>query len=414
MQIAKLVLLWASALLLIYVSYFLGEIRTKNYSDRTFFGYSFSTRLIEANNELLNLDLDEYRETVVSNCREALRKAPINHDVFLQMAKIAHSNNEKLYARALVDEASRRKMRDRKVIKFSIQLASEVGNLHKIIDEIDLLYRLNFKNHQDYIKILSAMHAVPEGRKYINEKLRTNPIWGHDFLSFKIKNLSGAALLNLNQSLDVFLPAYDSNQNKLNLISDYAQQLIRNNFPDEAENFWIKTQDQKLVSSLKGSGLINPLFIRTNLSPPFNWLIANTPNITTEMNPEGGFFATFEGEKDTTLAFQTFRWPKESKASVHYQAIISAQKSRGGFYLLLDCQSPTFFIKVIPLNYLFRNEIVKSDWVSLPNKECKMARILILAKPGMLAGEISLFIKSLDIEFITNEDFEIDGGGNHN
>ena len=387
----RIFLIWMPILLIAFVTFStcMGRIAVEKEvqtAERWFPNYS-ATRFVK-NNLLLRKKLTPgVAKEIQANAIAGLKQAPLSDFPFLHMGLANYSLGEGSDNRNLMYETLNRNERNRLALRTLVNIHGVQKNFGEAIKNLDILLKLKGSPSliDEYQQALLVLSEIPEAMTDIEGYLKTRPIWGRKFLLNRIRKMTELNYLDVAQSIEVFTK--EANQDSDNVIhKNYLTGLQRMHKGDAAYEYWYS-----LIKPPKPSlpyTIFNPKFERRDELPPFNWREVDKPKFFSEIDEDGGLYASFADSSARKLSDQLLRLELGQAYRLEVDAEWTYRRRQGGFSWVLECVGSGAEIAIVAFDEEAKKNFGGRVDFRLPAKGCEAQTLKLIAKPGQYSQRI--------------------------
>lgn len=396
-DIFKNVLIWGIIFFIGSVIYQVSSIRisvNKNVIQDKKWYPNYSLALFQDNEKYLSLNITQNQvNQVKENAVQGLKRAPLSHLPFLHvgMANVLFNGSEN--NRALFSEVLDRDGRNRRALRMLVHLDASKEDYKSVVSNLDKL--LNLKGNKavldQYHDTLLYLSANEVALKIIDGYLSQRPKWGKAFLLNRIKKLTVDNFSNIGESIK----AYSNNQIEKKILEEYFANLIKLGLVEQAYDFW---KSLAPASTADSSYLINnPEFQNMHDPAPFNWSTVMKRPYFSEIEPEGGLYASFDDTEKRVLSEQIINL----KPGFVYRIAINGgwnyTRRQGLFFWSIKCLDNQAIIAKINFDELSKENLGGEYNFEVPETGCKFQSLRLSAEPGQYSQRIWSRTKSVNI-----------------
>lgn len=391
LTLIKNFIIWLVVLLIIFVVYSvcLGRIyANKDLQKAAKFYPGYSEVLFKTNEQLLTNWSERNTQEIEINSIRALHQAPMSFKPFLHLARMRNFQKRRDEARRLFSEVKSRNIRSRRALVALLDLDIYDNNLKGVIENLDILLGLNAKeeNKELYHKLLTEVSFSPEARIELDKLLEIRPPWGPKYLFNQIEVMTEENFLEIGTSLKIYTQA----ENKRNvddvLNATYLKKLTRMKKINEAHNYWKLLSES--VTNNEPEFLYNSQFEKTRALPPFNWSEIAKAEYFSEIDEEGGLYASYRDRDDRTLTEQVLILNPGDIYKLEIEAEWSYRQRQGQFFWIITCLQSSTVISRIDLNDDAKSLSGGEHTFQVPVEGCTYQNIRLVAKTGEYSKRI--------------------------
>jgi len=404
----KTILIWILlGLLGVFITTFsLRGIQLGSGSDPTLAYAPKSEKIIRENSQLLL----KYNETsgadiakkIIANTKDILRYAPLNDDALLQLAQLNLLQDDKLDNSSALKPAFNRNARNRNTLRSLLHHHINGENYDKLIELIELLYRLDDKNSESYDVILDKVYVSP-GRDILLSYFSKRPTWSDSFLIRKFR-AEKTDITKIEPLITAYLLAAEDPARNVALVNAYISRLIKENRYPKAYEVW---KSFGFGSESTGPLNFNAEFDSLAATPPFNWKFINWKAGGAEYDESNGNVYIYFNEPVKRLLIQqvvSLERVKTDSLTFSYTGRGRFSPQQGQFEWAFNCSqkvSPFFEFDVDPKT--LTGGVFEIDIGAIP-ENCNFLNIKLFGKPGLYQGRVSMIldnalVNSSSVEF---------------
>lgn len=407
MNIIRHIIVWGLA-------FWLAVIVVKSCFTRIYIGSDFekslalsphySEALIKKNSALINeVGFDNLspadKDLITANAATILRKAPLNDDALNQVALLDIAEPVEFTNADRLIIAKARNARNRSTLRQLLKFYLEQSMFDNVLEEVDLLIRLDKKNTDNYHAILDAVYQTPGGKISIHDGLDEKSAWGHSFLMRAIRNADAEEIFKLQAPIERQISLDTDFKGNLPLISTFVTELVTDGQLDYAYDYWKKFFPKYTDSfAFEKSAVFNPDFKNIEVARPFNWSIYNSANVSTEFERDGGLFVSFNDSKPRFVARQFAKIPQGAVLDISFDARLKYKAQQGDFEWRVLCLQTNERLLTLSALELIKTSNSQAEGQRLINDEnCSYIDVQLWGLPGVFKDRISMTVNSFDL-----------------
>lgn len=398
-SIIKFFLIWSLCFASVFFVWQVCRSRqfAENSSQKTAAIYGgYSEVLLAKNKAVLQVGGDSILvDPIVVRAKSALIKAPLNDEVFSQIA-LAHTlTNSTLKIQGFFLEAQRRNIRNRVALKSLVALGVKQNDILAIIYNSDILLQLDRADASLYRSVIRELSENPLGREIVNTYLQKRPVWARPLLLKKI------SLMNIENILDTQTALSNFSRTELQLVEDkkihesFIRKMIKLGAYNQAFSYW----EHKLPEGENRYSLIHDSEFKGSLAfLPFNWHFIRRPKFFGKPRRLGGLYTSYNDSRQRILVEQILKLPP---AQLYRLRIITDewgyQERQGMFSWKIQCWQQKTVLLETNMGDRNRNkqEIVSDFYV--PEEQCDVQKIQLVGQPAQYSKRIEVFVNSVNI-----------------
>ena len=368
---------------------------------------NYSLGLLNQNERALGKSLTQ-QEIINIRARsvKALGKAPLAYLPFVQLGEAYGSLHDSSKVRTLFMETQKRNTRDRRALRAIANLDLQEENYEDGIRNLNTLLSLNAtdEHSEAYYKALAILYTNPSGRLEIDKYLQERPDWGHRFLKNQITQMTENDFRHVEKSLKIFTAKDNTDPlspktQKFNtrLHNQYLQGLTSARKIDEAFDYWkvLFLSDEKNESDF----IVNNPNFKNELSlPPFDWLEIDEAKYFSEIDYDGGLYASYNNNEANMLTEQLLRLAPGSLYKLNVDAEWTYKQRQGLFFWIVTCLSNNQTISGVTLDDAAKSTSGGSHTFLVPTAGCNHQSLRLIATPGQYSRRIWSRTNSVNIE----------------
>ena len=358
---------------------------------------NYSEGLLNLNERILEENLNEKAvQKLKINSAKALKRAPLSYRPFLYLAEANVFWNQNDVARGLFLEANARNTRSRHALRGLSILSIKEQDYKVAVENLDVLLRLKGQQeHLDsYQQALTSLSPIPQAREAIDGLLSVRPPWGAKYLFNQIALMNERNFSDVSESLEIYTGSPDVNKREEKLNAAYLMKLKRMNKLEEAYRYWEElfgTQGQNAI-------LYNSEFEKSPALPPFNWIEIDRPKYFSEIDKEGGLYASFRDNEARALTEQLLRLKPGSFYRMSVDAEWSYRQRQGVFNWIITCLQNKTVISEVNLDDKAKKNSGGEHTFQVPVIGCSHQNIRLVAKAGQYSKRIWSRTNSVNLE----------------
>lgn len=359
-----------------------------------------SESLIRENDRLLDAynkseTKDKLGIKIKKNAKVILRLAPLNDDVLRQLALMDVFHDGALDQPAYLETSLRRSARNRQSLRVLLFYYFEDRQYAKMLDLLDLLYRLDEKNSDFYYLLLDDVYNAPEGRDVFFAYLMSRPTWANKYVIRKFREET-ADLNRLEELITVYFKGAKDPLRNTALVKVYVRRLLEEGKYQKSYEVWKEygfgSENDEVLN-------FNPKFESLSAVAPFNWKLMNSDVSGAEYDPAGGLYVYFNAPKEKGVLRQivSLRGQGAQELKFVYSGSGSYALRNGGFLWEFRCDQdriPFFEIEIDPKRLSLNR--IETEF-SLPRR-CAFIDLRLVGKPSLYTERIAVTFEEVSIQ----------------
>lgn len=359
---------------------------------------SYSKVLLDNNEGLLKSDLTKQNaHDVQVNALSALRRAPLSYRPFVQMGIANLFFDEMSENRYLFEKTLERNRRNRLALNALVNIDVSEKNYTAAIQNLDVLLKLKGEKVaiDDYHNTLLFLSEDKEARDIIDQYLLKKPVWGKKFLNNRIGLMTDSNYLDVRRSLEFFTKSPSDTKGDRQLHTYFLKTLQRMQKIETAFEYWNTLNHGSNIK--KQFTVFNPKFEKRDELAPFNWREFNKSKYFSELDQDGGLYASYADNTVRVLTEQILRLMPGQVYDLKIDANWSYRQRQGMFFWVLSCIPSDTIISGVNLDDSAKTNAGGQTVFQVPDQDCAAQTIRLVAKPGQYSQRIWSRTNSLDI-----------------
>lgn len=358
---------------------------------------SYSHILFKQNEKYLIQKLDvSQAEKIKMNAFRSLRRVPLSHFPFAHLGEVNLFSNRPIKARKLFSEALSRDVRDLRALRGILYLNLAERKTSEAIQNLDVLLKLRRSSSsvEEYQAILLLLVLDEQAVHEIDNYLTSRPIWGRKFLFNRIGKMTDNNYQTIGQSITKFESSV-AKQQRDNILHEYYMQTLRKlGKIDTALDYWQELHGGAELAN--NYTVFNPTFEKKKELPPFNWSEIDKRKYFSEIDQEGGVYASYADSVVRVLAEQILRLEPGRDYELNVNAEWSYKRRQGNFTWQVVCLETSDTISQINMDETSKKNLGGIINFRVPD-ECDFQIVKLVAKPGQYSQRIWSRTKSVNI-----------------
>lgn len=407
MTILRNIIVWALTLCLavIIVKSCLSRIFLDSNVERSLsVSPNYSEALIKKNSALINeIGQNNFspadKKRITANAAKILQSAPLNDDALNHVAlldiaePIEFTNADRLII------AKARNARNRNTLRQLLKFYLEQSMFDNVLEEVDLLLRLDKKNTDNYHAFLDAIYQTPGGKISIHDALNEKSSWGHSFLMRAIRAADADGIFTLQTPIERQISLDTEFTGNLPLVSAFVTELVTDGHLDFAYDYWRKSYPEYMDGfAFEDAAIFNPSFNDIDVARPFNWTVYNSASVSTEFDRSGGLFVSFNDSKPRFVARQFAKIAPDAVLEINHEARLKYKAQQGDFEWRVLCLQTNKRLVTLSALELAKTSPNEAKAYRLTNEEnCAYIDVQLWGLPGVFKDRISMTVKSFNL-----------------
>ena len=362
---------------------------------------NYSLGLLKQNERVLGKGLTlEDAQDVKARSEKALKRAPLSHLPFVQLGEADTFINQEAVNKEMYLETKRRDGRNRRALRALVYIYLNEQNYKEAMRNLDTLLKLRgeSKHIKVYQDVLTIISTDPATRNIIDTYLVEGPIWGHDYLKHQIAGMTPETTQTIKNSLNIYTNSIDEENMNNELHSSYMNNLLHIKKIDEAYQYWRSLSPE--LSTQGDYTVYNPNFNQRAELPPFNWSEMDEPKFFSEVDPSGGFYATFADSSVNVLTEQLLNLTPGSAYELEVDAEWSYRQRQGMFFWTVTCLPSNRTISGVNLDDGAKSNSGGSNVFQVPPHQCDHQSLRLIGKPGQYSQRIWSRTNSVNLKLV--------------
>ena len=401
-SIVKMLLIWVP-IFLTFIFVFticLGRIFLSENLEKSLRWFStYSQGLLKQNEIEIGANLTQQQaEDIRKRSIKALEKAPLSFLPFVQLGEVGIILKQKNNTRNLFVETKNRNIRNRRALMGLINIDVLDGNFDEVIRNLDILLTLK-NSKENFASLHQALYTLSTdsiARESINGFLLNRPSWGHKYLQNQITFMTDDNIDQVDKSLNLYFENTKNNDEDYKLQKQYLLSLSSLKKIEKAFAYWkrISSYDESTDGKFT---VYNPNFTKLPELAPFNWLEVDQPKYFSEIDSDGGLYASYADKQLQVLTEQILQLIPNSSYELSVNANWTYRERQGLFFWIVTCLNNGQIIVQVDLDNDAKRNSENSYGFRVPT-ECIHQSIQLMAKPGQYSQRIWSRTQSIAIE----------------
>ncbi len=386
-------------------AYSIAGIKLGSSSDPSLAFAPLSEVRIKENNRLLDAynkseSKEELGAKIEENAKVILRLAPLNDDALRQLALMDIFKDSALDQPAYLETSLERSARNRQSLRVLLFHYYEKRQYAKMLDLLDLLYRLDEKNTDYYHLVLDDVYKEPDGQAVFFDYLTTRPTWADRFVIRKFREEKNN-LGTLEELITVYFDGAKDPLRNTALVKVYVRRLLEEGKYEKSYQVWREYG----FGAPSGETLnFNPNFQSLPAVAPFNWALSNWENSGAEYDAVGGVYVYFDAPVEQELLRQIMPLRDDNPQELRflYSGTGSYAARNGELVWEFRCGQDREAFLQIPIDpKQFAADRTEID-ITLP-RPCDFLDLRLKGKPSLYTDRIAVTFEDVSIKPLPRE-----------